>query len=148
MIIKINLLKVNNDQVKEMESHVTMNNIQCMEFNELKINLCKNLNIKPIIITKIEQAQTVNELLEIMKISLKSQDDIFNALKTITIWASKNSKNDLNNICKKNFIQTKKTEENIGQIKNLNISTENDLSAYSDLSTSQMIKVKSWNDIF
>lgn len=148
MIIKINLLKVNNDQVKEMESHVTMNNIQGMEFNELKINLCKNLNIKPIIITKIEQAQTVNELLEIMKISLKSQDDIFNALKTITIWASKNSKNDLNNICKKNFIQTKKTEENIGQIKNLNISTENDLSAYSDLSTSQMIKVKSWNDIF
>lgn len=143
MIIKINLLKVNNDQVKEMESHVTMNNIQGMEFNELKINLCKNLNIKPIIITKIEQAQTVNELLEIMKISLKSQDDIFNALKTITIWASKNSKNDLNNICKKNFIQTKKTEENIGQIKNLNISTENDLSAYSDLSTSQMIKVKS-----
>lgn len=143
LIIKINLLKVNNDQVKEMESHVTMNNIQGMEFNELKINLCKNLNIKPIIITKIEQAQTVNELLEIMKISLKSQDDIFNALKTITIWASKNSKNDLNNICKKNFIQTKKTEENIGQIKNLNISTENDLSAYSDLSTSQMIKVKS-----
>ncbi|XP_061929934.1 FAST kinase domain-containing protein 4 [Apis cerana] len=136
---KVNI-EVNNDQVKEMESHVTMNNIQGMEFNELKINLCKNLNIKPIIITKIEQAQTVNELLEIMKISLKSQDDIFNALKTITIWASKNSKNDLNNICKKNFIQTKKTEENIGQIKNLNISTENDLSAYSDLSTSQMIK--------
>lgn len=110
-----------------------------MEFNELKIKLCKNLNIKPIIITKIKKAENVNELFEIMKTSLKSQDDIFSALKTITIWATQNNKNDLNSTYKQNLVQR---EENIEIKKNLNNNTENDISSYTELSTSQMIKVK------
>lgn len=130
---KVNI-KLNNDQVKEVESSI--NNIQCMEFNELKIKLCKNLNIKPIIVTKIKKAENVNELFEIMKTSLKSQDDIFSALKTITIWATQNNKNDLNSTYKQNLVQR---EENI-EIKNLNNNTENDISSYTELSTSQMIK--------
>lgn len=137
LIIRIILLKLNNDQVKEVESSI--NNIQCMEFNELKIKLCKNLNIKPIIVTKIKKAENVNELFEIMKTSLKSQDDIFSALKTITIWATQNNKNDLNSTYKQNLVQR---EENIEIKKNLNNNTENDISSYTELSTSQMIKVK------
>lgn len=143
MLIKVNLLKLNNDQIKEIRSkrQVTMNNIQYMEFNELKIKLCKNLNIKPEIVTKIEQTQNINELFEIMKTSLMSQDDILNVLKIITIWATKNNKNNLNSIYKQNLIET---QEEINEIKDLNINSENnDMSAYNDLSTSQMIMVKS-----
>lgn len=112
-----------------------MNNTQCMEFNELKIKLCKDLNIKSVIITKIEQAQSINELFEIMKISL-SQDDILNALKIITTWITENNKNDLNFTNKQSSEQTQKKNN---EKKNLDI---NDISVYNDLSTSEMIKVK------
>ncbi|XP_012343426.1 FAST kinase domain-containing protein 4 [Apis florea] len=123
-----------NDQIKEIKSHVTMmNNTQCMEFNELKIKLCKDLNIKSVIITKIEQAQSINELFEIMKISL-SQDDILNALKIITTWITENNKNDLNFTNKQSSEQTQKKNN---EKKNLDI---NDISVYNDLSTSEMIK--------
>lgn len=113
-----------------------MNNTQCMEFNKLKIKLCKDLNIKSVIITKIEQAQSINELFEIMKISL-SQNDILDALKIVTTWVTENNKNDLKSTYKQSSEQTRKE---INEKKNLDIN--NDISAYNDLSTSEMIKVK------
>ncbi|XP_048261313.1 FAST kinase domain-containing protein 4 isoform X2 [Bombus terrestris] len=128
-----------DDQIKEMISNIKINDKQDLTFNELKIKLCKNLNIKPIISEKFQKAQTIQEILEAVKTSFMSHDDILYILKTISIWVNDNKKSNSSTEINESSAQ-KQTKVNNTTSENFLNNTEDYISQYYDLSTSAMIK--------
>ncbi|XP_050573450.1 FAST kinase domain-containing protein 4 isoform X1 [Bombus affinis] len=128
-----------DDQIKEMISNIKIDDKQDLTFDELKIKLCKNLNIKPIITKKFQKAQTIQEILEAVKTSFMSHDDILYILKTISIWVNDNKKSNSSTEINESSAQ-KQTKVNNTTSENFLNNTEDYISQYYDLSTSAMIK--------
>lgn len=129
-----------DDQIKKMVSNITVDE-QYLTFDKLKIKMCKDLNMKPIITKKIKEARSIQEILEIMKTSSISQDDILHVLKDLSIWVNNNKESNSSTKINESSVQSQ-TEVNNKTFKNSVINIEDYLSKYNNLSTSAMIKVK------
>lgn len=136
----VDLLKL-DDQIKEMISNIMLGDKQHLGFDKLKIELCNDLNIKPIITEKIKTAKTVQEILETVKTSSMPQDDILHILKAISIWVHNNKESNSSTKINKSSVRSQ-TEVNNTTFKNSPSNTEDSFSQYHNLSTSTMIKVK------
>lgn len=130
-----------DDQIKEMISNITIVNEQHLRLDKLKMELCKDLNVKPIITEKIKKAQTVQEILETVKTSSMPQDDILNILKAISIWVHNKEESKSSTKINKSSVQSQTGDKNT-TFKNSPLNTEDFYSHYYNLSTSAMIKVK------
>lgn len=124
-----------------MVSNITIVDKQHLGIDKLKIELCKDLNIKPIITEKIKKAQTVQEILETVKTSSMPQNDILHILKAISIWVHNNKESNSSTKINKSSVRSQ-TEVNNTTSKNSQFNTEDFFSQYYNLSTSAMIKVK------
>ncbi|KZC03985.1 Protein TBRG4 [Dufourea novaeangliae] len=114
-----------------------MNKEQLVKFNELKTTLYNTLKTQSIIAPKVQRAETIQDLLNLMKMPHLSRSDILNVMQTIIQWINKSENSS--------FIQSNKfiLKEGINEA----ISTNNieapevtDFSRYTKLSTSSMIK--------
>lgn len=130
-----------DDQIKEMISNIMTVDKQHLIFDKLKTKMCKDLDIKPIITEKIKEAQSIQEILEIVKTSSISQDNILHILKDVSIWVNNNKESNSSTKINESSVQSK-TEVNNKTCENSQINTEDHFSRYYNLSTSAMIKVK------
>ncbi|XP_033297286.1 FAST kinase domain-containing protein 4 isoform X1 [Bombus bifarius] len=127
------------DQIEEMISNITIVDKQHLGLDKLKIELCKDLNIKPIITEKIKKAQTIQEILETVKTSSMPQDDILHILKAISIWVHNKEESKSSTKINKSSVQSQ-TGDNNTTSKNSPLNTQDFFSQYYNLSTSAMIK--------
>lgn len=136
------------DQIKNIAASTIINDKQRTVFNELKTKLCNDLKLQPVINTKIKETQNLHEILEIMKTSYMSENDIVKVLKIITTWVNTNNKSDLR--IKNNEIsaQSQITLTEVDKIKSEDDLEDDDISKYHNLSTSAMILVKKQNNFF
>ncbi|CAL7933883.1 unnamed protein product [Xylocopa violacea] len=113
------------DQLKETTLNVPKN--EHHTFDDFKTNLCSNLSNAPhSVTTKIKEAENLHDLLEVIKLPL-SPKDISKILEAISLWLYKNNKLRITN----NKTSVEDIKETITNI--------DDISVYSDLSTSEMI---------
>ncbi|KOC59532.1 Protein TBRG4 [Habropoda laboriosa] len=110
---------------------------QHVAFNQLKTKLCHKFSMKSVDLTQIKNANTVHDLIEIMKTPKLSQHDIANAMATIVTWINvnntKSSRNKISVTSPENVQEIKFSEskDNINEVK---------LAKYCDFSTAEMIK--------
>ncbi|XP_068972402.1 FAST kinase domain-containing protein 4 [Bombus flavifrons] len=128
-----------DEQIKEMISNIMTVDKQHLKFDELKIELCDNLNIRPIINEDIKKAQTIEEILETVRISSIPQDDILHILKAISVWVHNNKKSNSSTTINKSSVPSQTVVNKITFI-NSETNTEDFFSQYYNLSTSAMIK--------
>lgn len=128
-----------DDQIKEMISNKAIADKQHLIFDKLKMKLCNDLNIKPIITKKIGEAQNLQEILEIVKTSSISQDDILNIVNHILIWIRNNKESNSSTKINESSVQSETKVDNT-TFENSLINTEDNISMYYNLSTSAMIK--------
>ncbi|XP_043581308.1 FAST kinase domain-containing protein 4 isoform X2 [Bombus pyrosoma] len=131
--------KILDDQIKEMMSNITVVDKQHMTFDKLKIKMCNDLNIKPIVTEKIKKAQSIQEILEIVKTSSISQDDILHILRAISIWINNNKETNSSTKINESSVQSQ-TKVNDTTSENSLIDAEDYFYQYYNLSTSAMIK--------
>ncbi|OAD52272.1 AP-1 complex subunit sigma-2 [Eufriesea mexicana] len=111
-------------------------------FNELKTKLCNGLQEKPLFIDKIQKAQDIDELIQIMQNGDQfsiSQIDLLNALKIIMEWSLNMFGNKVKNL---NFKDTdsKSNINNLAQmVKNLQHDLKHTL-PHNKFSTPQIIQ--------
>lgn len=128
-----------DDQIKEMMSNIMIVDKQHLTFDKLKTKMCIDLNIKPIVTEKIKEAQSIQEILEIIKTSSISQDDILHILRAISIWINNNKETNSSTKINESSVQSQTEVDNI-TFKNSPINTEDYFYQYYNLSTSTMIK--------
>ncbi|KAF3423937.1 hypothetical protein E2986_06776 [Frieseomelitta varia] len=126
------------DQIKNIAANTIINDKQHTIFNELKTKLCNDLKLQPVINTKIKETQNLHEILEIMKTSYMSENDIVKALKTITTWVNANNKSNLSIKSNEISAQSQITLTEVDKIKSED-PKDDDTNKYRDLSTSAMI---------
>ncbi|CAK9795668.1 FAST kinase domain-containing protein 4 [Anthophora quadrimaculata] len=132
----VNTVK-SNHQKQATALNISINHNQHVEFNELKKNICTNFKMEPALFTTIQNAQNVNDLLQVINTSALNQNAIAEAKKAIVTWINVNDKLTSNSKAKSlvsdatkvQGIDFTKTEDAII-----------DLKRYRDLSTAEMIK--------
>ena len=95
--------------------------------------------------TKIKKTQNLHEILEIMKTSYMSENDIVQALKTITTWVNANNKSKLSIKSNEISAQSQITLTEVDKTKSEDSEDDDTDMKYRDLSTSAMIVVKKNN---
>ncbi|XP_060821356.1 FAST kinase domain-containing protein 4 isoform X1 [Bombus pascuorum] len=128
-----------DNQIEKMISNIKIVDKQHLTFDKLKIQLCNDLNIIPVINKKIKEAQSVQEILDIVRTSSMPQHDVIQILKSISIWAQNNKKSNSSTKINNSSVQSQ-TEDNKKTLENSVINIEDNFSDYYNLSTSAMIK--------
>ncbi|KAK1135134.1 hypothetical protein K0M31_007905 [Melipona bicolor] len=132
-----NVVKL-EDQIKSIAASTMTNDKQHTIFNKLKTKLCNDLKLQPIINTKIKETQNLHEILEIMKISCMSENDIVKVLKTITTWVNENNKSNLSITSNEISAQSQIRLTEVDKTKSEDLK-DDDIDKYYNLSTSAMI---------
>lgn len=126
-----------------------MNEEQRAKFNELKTTVTGSIKVEASIASKIQNAQNVHDLLDLIKMPYLSQKDILNVMGTIIDWIQKSNTNTSSIQNNKQFIclEEQVIESRKAKFVESNAAAEDiDVSQYIDLSTSMMIQVRDWND--
>ncbi|XP_043266312.1 FAST kinase domain-containing protein 4 isoform X2 [Colletes gigas] len=123
-LLSVDLLKLNH----QATSRLKMSQEQQIKFNELKTIVYNSLQMKNTIASKIQKAENVHDLLDLIQKPNLSSDEILTVMKTIMKWVNSGNENVIDIQNDKKFISMKK------QIQNP------DLDWYSHLSTARMIQ--------
>ena len=123
-----------------LSTAISMNEEQRAKFNELKTTVTRSIKVEPSIASKIQNAQNVHDLLNLIKMPYLSQKDILNVMGTIIDWIQKSNtnissiQNDKQFVClQEQVIESRKASSNA-------VAEDTDFSQYIDLSTSMMIQ--------
>ena len=126
-----------------LSTAISMNEEQRAKFNELKMTVTRSIKVEPSIASKIQNAQNVHDLLNLIKMPYLSQKDILNVMGTIIDWIQKSNtnissiQNDKQFIClEEQVIESRKAK----LVESNAIAEDTDFSQYIDLSTSMMIQ--------
>lgn len=122
-----------------------MNEEQRAKFNELKTTVTRSIKVEASIASKIQNAQNVHDLLDLIKMPYLSQKDILNVMGTIIDWIQKSNTNTSSIQNNKQFIclEEQVIESRKAKFVESNAAAEDiDVSQYIDLSTSMMIQVR------
>ncbi|CAK9820656.1 FAST kinase domain-containing protein 4 [Anthophora plagiata] len=127
-----------NHQKQATASNISINHNQHVKFNELKKKICSNFKMEPAVLTTIQSAQNVNDLLQVINTPVLNKNEIAEAKKVIATWInvndkqkpSSNAKSSVSHAAEVQTIDSAKSE----------VDTTIDLNKYSDLSTAEMIK--------
>ncbi|KOX73251.1 Protein TBRG4 [Melipona quadrifasciata] len=126
------------DQIKSIAANTITNDKQHTIFNELKTKLCNDLKLQPMINTKIKETQSLHEILEIMKTSYMSENDIVEVLKTVTTWVNENNESNLSNTTNEISAQSQIRLTEVDETKSED-PKDDDIDKYYNLSTAAMI---------
>ncbi|XP_076672272.1 uncharacterized protein LOC143371204 isoform X2 [Andrena cerasifolii] len=128
---------------RRLTTAISMNEEQRAKFNELKATVTRSIKVEPSIAYKIQNAQNVHDLLDLIKMPYLSQKDILNVMSTIINWIQKSNtnvssvQNDKQFVClEEQLIESRKAKH----VASNDVEEDADFSEYMDLSTSMMIQ--------